>query len=254
MKRIKKILALLLTLVFLATLTTNVYASHSFPEKLDDWTEHDWEKFNEYVEKHWDKRKKWDWDEYDEWYRRYDYRDSWCYPPQPQPYPYYGGCIPSPSPAPVTPARNDYSGYNFYGGILDVYDDSTEAQSLILAKIMYLYGHSVQSVTAQACIGWAVMNSVDASGGNVDIAAVAGNFHYNPDTPTTDDYGRSLRSLAHDIIFRWKAGRAGISSNGRVLPGGYCWVWSTGPNVAFRNTPNESGTPWNFSYTSPYGS
>ena len=147
-----------------------------------------------------------------------------------------------------------YNAYNYGSGILDVYDGTSEAQAQILAKIIYLYGHGVASQTQQACVGWAVMNSIDASSAGVDIGAIAPNFHYDSSKPTTDDYGRDLMPLARDIIFRWKAGRAGITNNGRVMPSGYCWVWSTGTTVLFRNTPNESGAPWNYSYPSPYGS
>ena len=144
----------------------------------------------------------------------------------------------------------NYPAYNYYAGVLNIYDAGTEGQAKILAQIMHLYAHGVASQTQQACVGWSVLNSVDASGGGVDIGAVAPNFHYNAAEATTDDFGRDLMPLARDIIFRWKAGRAGISNNGRVLPLGYCYVTSTGSAVTFTN---GAGGAWNFSAVSPYG-
>ena len=144
----------------------------------------------------------------------------------------------------------NYPAYNYYGGVLNVYDAGTEGQAVILAKIIHLYAHGVASQTQQACVGWAVLNSVDASGGGVDIGAIAPNFHYNGAEATTDDFGRDLMPLARDIIFRWKAGRAGISNNGRVLPLSYCYVTSTGTAVTFTD---GIGSAWNFSAVSPYG-
>lgn len=149
--------------------------------------------------------------------------------------------------------NNAFNNYNFYGGILDVYDGSTEDQATVLARIMNIYAHGVASQTAQASVGWSVMNSVDASGKGANVCTVAGNFGYDYNGNITDDFGRSLLPLARDIIFRWKAGRAGIAANGRVLPGGYYYVTSTGNAVSVTTGPNGSGTIWNYSYATPYG-
>ena len=148
----------------------------------------------------------------------------------------------------------NYGSYNYYGGVLDIYDGSTEDQAVVLARIINIYAHGVASQTAQAGVGWAVMNSVDASGKGASVCTVAGNFRYDYNGNITDDFGRSLLPLARDIIFRWKAGRAGIGSNGRVVPGGYCYVVSTGNNIAITTAPNGGGGIWNFSYRTPYGS
>lgn len=148
--------------------------------------------------------------------------------------------------------NNGFNNYNFYGGILDVYDGSTEDQAMVLARIMNIYAHSVASQTAQAGVGWAVMNSVDASGKGANVCTVAGNFNYDYNTNITDNYGRSLLPLARDILLRWKAGRAGIANNGRVVPGGYYYVLSTGNAITITTGPNGSGNVWNFSYKTPY--
>lgn len=273
MKRVGRIvsrgLAIALVALVIASYSEPLIAlAHEFPHDLSDWSQHDWEKFYEYYSKNNypnDPAQR-EWSYYNQqgvWYNNhYVYQDSngWyyidenanrvaCSSPYQQNYnynyyPYYNYSNAN---------NNGYAGYNYYGGVLNNYDAATEGQAQILAKIMYLYAHGVASQTAQACVGWTVMNSIDASSGGVDIGAIAPNFHYDASKPTTDDFGRDLMPLARDVIFRWKAGKAGVTSNGRVLPSGYCYVWSTGSAVVFRNTPNESGAPWGYSYTSPYG-
>ncbi|MBR3324285.1 hypothetical protein IKG24_01965 [Candidatus Saccharibacteria bacterium] len=246
-KRLKRLIKIVLRGIAIALVATILVSygqpivtalAHDFPSDINDWSQYDWDKFYEYVRDH---DRNWNRDRYyDPYYG--------CYRDYPVYYNYnYGN---------GTAYNNayNYNSYNYYGGVLDVYDANTEGQAQILAKIINLYAHGVASQTGQACVGWAVMNSVDASSGGADIGAVAPNFHYDASRPTSDDFGRDLMPLARDIVFRWKAGRAGIGNNGRVLPGGYCWVWSTGDTLAFRNTPSESGAIWNYSSPSPYGS
>lgn len=204
-----------------------------------DWDYYNWDWENcDYYDWDWDYN--WDWNHDWDWNYRHHHR---LYDPN------YGKTQENPC-----GNINNYSGYNFYAGILDVYDGSTEDQAAVLARIMAIYAHGTPSQTAQACVGWAVMNSVDASPRGTTICDVAPNFGYDYNALTIDDFGRDLTPLARDIIFRWKAGRAGISNNGRVLPSGYCYVWSNGSILTFRTTPNESGTPWNYSAATPYGS
>ena len=227
----KKIFTILLSLTLLFAFSTTVYA-HKFPHDLDDWDEKDWKKFREYMEENYD---------FDDRHHKKPnghHEQNWGSPP---------------NTTNNNSSYNLYSGYNYYSGILNVYDTATENQAVILAKIIYLYGHGVSSVTSQACVGWTVMNSIDASGGGVDIGAIAPNFHYDASLPTTDDFGRDLLPLARDIILRWKAGRAGIANNGRVLPSCYYYATSTGSAVTFTTAPS-GGTVWNYSYTTPYGS
>lgn len=245
MKKGKKILALILAVTLALSVGITVYA-RTWPDNIDDWSQDDW---NEWWRMQNEAANRAGYYYYDPYTGYYWDGNGYCYgnPSYYNNNGYYYNY-------PINNSNNSYNGYNYYNGILDIYDGNTEGQAQILAKIIYLYGHGVASQTAQACIGWSVMNSVDASGSGVDIGAIAPNFHYDANSPTRDDFGRDLMPLARDIIFRWKAGRAGIGNNGRVLPGGYCWVWSTGNAVTFRNTPNESGGIWNYSYSSPYGS
>ncbi|MBQ3293008.1 hypothetical protein IJG93_01710 [Candidatus Saccharibacteria bacterium] len=279
----KKLVSLFLSAIILATMFGIPVYAYTFPADSKNWSDKDWKKWNEYWEKYWEKHdddwvelyydnehrivwdeEKWrkheeewrkekekkrkkaekEWKEYEEKMRKYE-EDMQRYNEDMRRY--YGNS--------TTPnyGYNNYSGYNFYGGVINAYDAATENQAVILAKIIYLYGHGVSSVTSQACVGWTVMNSIDASGGGVDIGTIAPNFHYDASLPTTDDFGRDLLPLARDIILRWKAGRAGIANNGRVLPSGYLYATSTGSAVTFTTAPN-GGSIWNYSYTTPYGS
>lgn len=234
----KKFIAILLATVLVLSLTVTVYA-HDFPSKISDWTDDDWEAWDDY------------WDDYYSHHHRekdpYRHRDDWDRPPED---PYYNDWCNYQNYL----NYNNYSNYNFYAGILDVYDGSTEDQATVLARIINIYAHGVASQTAQAAVGWAVMNSVDASGRGANVCTVAGNFNYDYNGNVTDDFGRNLLPLARDILLRWKAGRAGCGSNGRVLPSGYYYVTSTGGAVAFGSTPNEVRTVQSFGYTTPYGS
>ncbi|MBR3252653.1 hypothetical protein IKF84_01095 [Candidatus Saccharibacteria bacterium] len=279
----KRLVTILISTTIIATLLGVPVYAHTFPADTKDWSKKDWKKWQEYWERHdddwielyydnehriiWDeekwrkneeewrekeekKRKKADkeWREYEEKMRKYEedmrkYNEAVNNANNG----YYGN---NPN---YNYTYNNYSGYNFYGGIINAYDTATENQAVILAKIIYLYSHGVPSVTSQACVGWTVMNSIDASGGGVDIGTIAPNFHYDASLPTTDDFGRDLLPLARDVIFRWKAGRAGVTNNGRVLPGGYYYATSTGSAVTFTTAPG-GGTTWNYSYTTPYGS
>ena len=255
------------------TLLLGTYAyAHDWPSNLNDWTKDDWEAwdnaFNDYWKqweeawKHWESP--WHEPHYNDRPYNYGYYESNnnynnnYYIDERGNIVYYNnynnyGGYNSNTKGNGNGYNNayNYGSYNYYGGILDVYDAGTEGQAVILAKIIHLYGHGVASQTQQACVGWTVLNSVDASGGGVDIGAIAPNFHYNAAEATIDDFGRDLMPLARDIIFRWKAGRAGCSNNGRVLPLNYCYVTSTGSAVTFTD---GAGSMWNFSATTPYGS
>lgn len=234
----KKFIAILMTSVLILSLSIPVFA-HDWPENVDDWDDDDWEAWEEYWDGYYDyypEDDDWDYNQYADWYKYHnEYHYDYCNPCQPN------------------TNYNGYSGYNFYGGILDVYDANTESQAAVLARIINIYAHGVASRAQQAAVGWAVVNSVDASGRGVNICTVAPNFHYDYGKNITDDYGRNLLPLARDIIFRWKAGKAGISNNGRVLPPGYYYVASNGSAVVFGSTPNETRTVQSFGYANPYG-
>lgn len=260
MKQLKflKIVALALMVVLIATILAGFVkpasAHSSFPNNIWEWDQEDWNRFYGYYQNQNQSQNR----PANGWYNgRYFYYDegsrSWYFIGE-------DGCTYSCNPpyeykdnnTNYNYNYNSYSNYNYYNGIINNYDGASEYQASILAKIIYLYGHGVASQTQQACVGWTVMNSVDLSSGN-DIGSIAPLFHYDANKPTVDDYGRDLMPLARDIIFRWKAGRSGIQNNGRVLPAGYTYVWSTGSTVAFRNNANANSPAWGYSYASPYG-
>ncbi len=266
MKKTKKFFALLLIFVLTLSTVITVYA-HTWPDNPGDWTTDDWNAWNDYWWQAWGNWDNWDnWDKWKNWEEEKDgcyydpYYDPW-YNPWEDPWnkPWEDPWN-KPWEDPCNKHNNqnnnyyNYSSYNYYGGILDVYDASTEDQAATLARIIWIYAHGVASQSAQAAVGWAVMNSVDASGKGANVCTVAGNFNYDYGTNVVDNYGRSLLPLARDILFRWKAGRAGVSSNGRVLPSGYYYVTSTGTMVTFGSTPNETRAVQSFGYANPYGS
>lgn len=239
----KKIISILLVSILVLSFSVPVFA-HDWPSNINDWTEDDWKAWNEAWRDHTKDRppekreedRRWGYYDYSYNYNNYNPYPNYNY----NNYNYY-----------------NYSSYNYYSGILDVYDANTEAQALVLARIMNFYGHGAMSQTTQAAIGWAVMNSVDITGGKADVCTVAPNYYYDYSNNVTDDFGRSLLPLARDVLFRWKAGRAGIGSNGRVLPSGYWCIFSNGVNVTFgTNASAGSGSDIStFSYAcpSPYG-
>lgn len=262
MKKTLKIMSLAVLIAVAATVISSfipigsVEAHQNFPDNVWDWDDEDWDKFIRVYQA-----------PVDVWYDGVHYLnigDNWWYiASDGEPYPcerprasydenynlngsyynYYNN---------NSNYHNSFYGTNFYGGVLNIYDGASEYQAQVLAKIINLYAHGVASQTQQACVGWTVMNSVDASPGN-DIGSIAPLFHYDASRPTVDDFGRDLMPLARDIVYRWKAGRSGVQNNGRVLPQGYIYVWSTGNAVAFRTTGNESTPAWGYSLASPYG-
>ena len=247
----KGLLAVIVIAIILSTIMASAITAyaHDWPSDLNKWTKEDWDAWDNAFDEYW---KQWEdaWKHWEDPWRRHDDRPyNYGYY---ETNPYYGGYN-SNTKGNGNGYNNayNYGSYSYYSGVLDVYDAGTEGQAVILAKIIHLYGHGVASQTQQACVGWSVMNSIDASGGGVDIGSIAPNFHYNAAEATTDDFGRDLIPLARDVIFRWKAGKAGYSNNGRVLPLNYCYVTSTGSAVAFTD---GAGSTWNFSATTPYGS
>ena len=244
----KKFIAILMASVLVFSLSITAFA-HDWPEDVDDWDDDDWEAWEEYWDDYYDyyhpDNHHWYDDDYYDDNRNYDRDYYWNK--------YYYDNNRNNNRNYYQQPTNTYGGYNFYSGILDVYDANTESQALVLARIMNIYAHGSASRGQQAAVGWTVMNSVDASRGGVNICTVAPNFNYDYSNNVIDDYGRNLLPLARDIIFRWKAGKAGVSNNGRVLPSGYYYVSSNGSVVTFGSTPNEARSFQSFGYTNPYG-
>lgn len=129
----------------------------------------------------------------------------------------------------------------------------TATDATMMARVMYLEARGIRSKTEIACIGWTVLNRVDAKF-QASIAAVItapNQFAYRASAPTTSDYGYSLVALATDVLDRWSREKAGQTNVGRVLPKDYLWYAGDGKHNYFRNA-YRGGTRWNFSLPSPY--
>lgn len=151
----------------------------------------------------------------------------------------------------------------------------TEAEAVWMAKSMYCEwggefggaasayinangekatsGTVVKVKTMFAALGWCQCNHVDAGyGKRLSDVQIPGRFAYRSDAPTRTAYGTDLLALAHDVLDRWSAERAGQTNVGRVLPKGYNWYGGDGIVNRFRNSYNRPWTKWGFYLPSPY--
>lgn len=132
----------------------------------------------------------------------------------------------------------------------------TKSDATIIAKIMYGEARGIKSKTEIACIGWCILNRVDAGmGKNIQSVALAAHqFYYKAGAPTVSDHGYDLVALATDVLDRWSREKAGQSNVGRVLPKQYKWYAGDGShNWFYPSWPCKRAQRWNFkSVTSPY--
>lgn len=129
----------------------------------------------------------------------------------------------------------------------------TANDATMMARVMYLEARGIKSKTEIACVGWTILNRVDAKFKD-SIAAVItapNQFAYSASAPTTSDYGYSLVALATDVLDRWSREKAGQTNVGRVLPKDYFWYAGDGSHNYFRNQ-YKGGTRWDYSLPSPY--
>ena len=137
------------------------------------------------------------------------------------------------------------------GGYTKLY---TSTDAVMMARVMFLEARGVKSKTEIACIGWTILNRVDAGYGSISAVITAPNqFAYSASASTTSDYGYDLVALATDVLDRWSREKAGQSNVGRVLPNGYLWYAGDGKHNYFRNK-YQGGTRWTYSLPSPYES
>lgn len=130
----------------------------------------------------------------------------------------------------------------------------TATDATMMAKVMFCESRGIKSKTEIACIGWTILNRVDAGYGSIYKVITAPNqFAYRSNASTTSDYGYDLVALATDVLDRWSREKAGQTSVGRVLPKGYLWYAGDGRHNYFRNQ-YKNGTRWNYSLPSPYES
>lgn len=132
----------------------------------------------------------------------------------------------------------------------------TKSDATIIAKIMYGEARGIKSKTEIACIGWCILNRVDAGmGKNIQSVALAANqFYYKAGAPTVSDHGYDLVALATDVLDRWSREKAGQTNVGRVLPKQYKWYAGDGShNWFYPSWPCKRAQRWNFkSVSSPY--
>lgn len=132
----------------------------------------------------------------------------------------------------------------------------TKSDATVIAKIMYGEARGIKSKTEIACIGWCILNRVDAGmGKNIQSVALAANqFYYKAGAPTVSDHGYDLVALATDVLDRWSREKAGQTSVGRVLPKEYKWYAGDGShNWFYPSWPCKRAQRWNFkSVSSPY--
>lgn len=132
----------------------------------------------------------------------------------------------------------------------------TKSDATIIAKIMYGEARGIKSKTEIACIGWCILNRVDAGmGKNIQSVALAANqFYYKAGAPTVSDHGYDLVAMATDVLDRWSREKAGQTNVGRVLPKQYKWYAGDGShNWFYPSWPCKRAQRWNFkSVSSPY--
>lgn len=130
----------------------------------------------------------------------------------------------------------------------------TSTDAVMMARVMFLEARGIQSKTEIACVGWTILNRVDAGYGSISAVITAPNqFAYSASASTTSDYGYDLIALATDVLDRWSREKAGQTNVGRVLPKGYLWYAGDGQHNYFRNQ-YQGGTRWTYSLPSPYES
>ena len=130
----------------------------------------------------------------------------------------------------------------------------TSTDAVMMARVMFLEARGIRSKTEIACVGWTILNRVDAGYGSISAVITAPNqFAYRASASTTSDYGYDLVALATDVLDRWSREKAGQTNVGRVLPKGYLWYAGDGKHNYFRNQ-YKGGNRWNYSLPSPYES
>lgn len=128
----------------------------------------------------------------------------------------------------------------------------TEAEVIMVAKVLYDECRGILSDTEKACVAWTICNRVDAGYGATiaEVITAPGQFAYRSCAPVWDN----LYALAEDVLSRWSYERNGVVHVGRVLPPDYLWYSGDGAHNYFRNSYSGMNGYWNYSSESPYSS
>lgn len=122
---------------------------------------------------------------------------------------------------------------------------------VMMAKVMYLEARGIKSQTELSCIGWTILNRVDAGYGSIyKVITSPGQFAYSGNARTVNDWGVDLTWLANDVLSKWESEKYGCEV-WRTLPKGYLWYAGDGSHNYFRNA-YKGGSRWNYSWGSPY--
>ena len=128
----------------------------------------------------------------------------------------------------------------------------SDTDAMMMARVMYCEARGIASRTEIACVGWTILNRVDARYGSIyNVITAANQFAYRANAGTVADAGYDLVSLATDVLIRWSKEHSGQTGVGRVLPADYLWFTGDGSHNYFRNK-FSGGTRWDYSLPSPY--
>lgn len=123
----------------------------------------------------------------------------------------------------------------------------TEKDAVMLAKLVKTEAGGLD-YTEQSAVIWCVLNRADRWGMTIeDVITAPGQFAYHSGTAVQEDFVW----LAHDVLNRWEAEKAGQKNAGRTLPEEYLWFSGDGRHNYFRDA-YRGGNVWDWSLESPY--
>lgn len=139
-----------------------------------------------------------------------------------------------------------------YRGIKAQVIANMDAETDVLARLIYSEARGVGSKMEQAAVAWCVLNRVDARFNNgtiIGVATARNQFSYSMRSPVKGEF----KELAIDVVWRWKAEKAGCVEAGRVLPRDYLYFSGRNGHNWFRKT-YRSREYWNWDCKNPYAS
>lgn len=125
----------------------------------------------------------------------------------------------------------------------------TNSDARDIARVIYLEARGIKSQTEKACIAWAILNRVDATGKSIhDVIRQPYQFAFSPNAPVK----KKLLKLAKDVLRRWNREKNGKKKVGRVLGKKYMWYHGDGKHNYFHNAYSPPYRIWKYKYKSPY--
>ena len=113
----------------------------------------------------------------------------------------------------------------------------SDADVVMMAKVMYCEARGIKSKTEIANIGWCILNRVDDGNFGYGISGVIlspNQFAYRRSAPTVNDHGYDLIVLAYDVLENWSKEHSGRTDYVRTLPKQYKWYAGNGVSNRFR--------------------